>query len=373
MTESLPMPIRRFKGLTESVAHFASSWAENAAEHIVRDVFGLIPASEVASESSDDDHKPSQFADAEEISWLESDRKELPYRRDTHWAIAPMWWEMAFGGIGAATYSVSSIAKNPVGMAVGWVIGAGGKGLLLLGDLGRPERFPRVFSKPQTSWISRGSWAFAVFGACGAVSLIPALPKGVRAAAALAANAGAGVLTVYDGLFLNDAVSVASWRSRKLPALFGTNAVQAGAALTAGLAGARPTWISAVIVGGGAAASALSTDYVSELAQGNTAARLSARDLVEDKQKLRFLVMGIGVGTLVPMAMTITGRNSRMANALTAAAACAGVVSIRRSVLQAGIHAPVIDPPRTQPIGTGLKDSKYTSASTEETLAKDRD
>lgn len=382
MSESLPKPIRIFKDTVEAVVHTASSWVDTCAERAVRDGLGWVPEGEVQTAPA---HRPnpttaghimkdgrvtppgrqtvptsvpvsgaaSKFADTEEIGWLESGRRELPYRRDRQWAVPQMWWEMAFGGIGAATYTVSSAARNPTGMAVGWALAAGGKGILLLADLGRPERFPRVFVRPDTSWIARGSWAFGAFAVGGAVSLLPFLPQPVRTGATALANTGAVVLAVYDGLFLNHAKAVQSWLPREVPALFAANAVQAGAALSGALATTQPRWMRCLGLASGAASGTLQALYIRKLGEGNTASRLSARELVEGLQRDRFVVAGGMIGTVVPAVLTICAPNSKRARAVAGAAAAVGLEHLRRAVLQAGIHAPVIDPPRTRPIGEG--------------------
>ncbi|MGO1591369.1 MAG: hypothetical protein ACTHW1_01625 [Ancrocorticia sp.] len=358
---SLPAPIHQFKTVVESVVEAASRWVDSAAEAVVRDVVGWTPRV-----LSDDDglststpstvnrpERASRFADTEEISWLESGRHELPYRRDKRWAVAQMWWEMGLGGVGATTYLASSIARNPVGMAAGWALAAGGKGILLLADLGRPERFPLVFSKPKTSWIARGSWAFAAFAGAGAVSLVPFVPKPARIGAAAVANAGACVLAVYDGYFLNDSKAVASWRPAVIPWMFAAGAMQAGTALTGALS-SRPSRPLAVASTAFGVVSAVLTDvYIKQLAQGGTSARLSARDLIEGVQKDRFLVTGGAVGTAIPAVLTVVGSASPIIQAVAAAASATGVEHVRRAVLQAGMHAPIIDPPRRRPAGEG--------------------
>lgn len=348
MSDAVASPIHRAKALVGSVMAFASDWVDRSAERIVRDVVGLRPSEDaVGGPSPRTEQEPaSRFADEEEVSWLESGRTQLPYRRDSLWAVPQMWWEMALGGAGAATYAVSSVTRNPLGMAAGWALAAGGKGVLLLADLGRPERFPKVFAKPGTSWIARGSWAFAAFAGAGAVSLLPGLPRGLRVGAEAVADAASAVLMTYDGLFLNDSTSVASWRPRTLPALFAANAVQTGTAVASALSPRPPAWLRPAGLAASAVVGGTATAYVRGLAKGPTAARLSARDLVEADQRDRFLVTGGLLGTVLPAVVAACGSRSATARAVSGAAAAIGVEAIRRAVLQAGVHAPVIDPPR---------------------------
>ena len=134
------------------------------------------------------------------------------FHRQHHWAVPMMWWEMTFGALGAGIY-ISGIFSNSWPVAVlGFMIFVVGKGLLLLFDLGRPERAWRVFARPGTSWIARGSWIFAVFGVSGVVALgldwiASDAVTAIRVSEALSVLA-AGVLLVYDGFFLMESKGV---------------------------------------------------------------------------------------------------------------------------------------------------------------------
>lgn len=260
MSESLPKPIRVFKDTVEAVVHTASSWVDTCAERVVRDGLGWVPEGEAQTAPA---HRPnpttaghimkdgrvtppgrqtvptsvpvsgaaSKFADTEEIGWLESAGASSPTAA-TASRLCPRCggrWRSAASELPPTQYPARRVIlqewpsvghSRPVAR------------VSCLADLGRPERFPRVFVRPDTSWIARGSWAFGAFAAGGAVSLLPFLPQPVRTGATALANTGAVVLAVYDGLFLNHAKAVQSPLPREVPALFAANAVQAGAALS---------------------------------------------------------------------------------------------------------------------------------------------
>jgi len=136
----------------------------------------------------------------------------------------------AFGGPGTA-----ALVRRCRLVATG---GAIASAALLVADLGRPARFLdmlRVF-RP-TSPMNMGSWVLSGFGACAALSALPALAPLAGPAARVADLAGYGAgflglpLVGYTGVLLsNTAVPVWQETRRTLPVLFAfSGAVSAGA------------------------------------------------------------------------------------------------------------------------------------------------
>lgn len=280
---------------------------------------------------------------------------QRPYRHDTLWAVPKMWWEMTAGGIGAGTYAIGSATGNVPAMAAGWAATAAGKGSLLLLDLGRPERVWRVFAKPNTSWIARGSAAFGTFAVAGAAGLGLRLLGASKAApvAEAVATAATSILLTYDGFFLKDSASVSGWQTKEIPWMFGSNAVLAGAALTGALAPLTGTSVRrTACIGTTTAAAATATvafaaTHLNELNHGDNAARLTHRELTEGPQSPTFLAGAGLLGTLAPAALALATRHmpsraANMARWISAGLAATGVLHMRRSILQSGIHAPVI-------------------------------
>lgn len=286
---AVPRPILVGKTVLDKALHSASSWIDTAFHVVAQKVLKVRPA-----ETTVDEELP------EEVEWLESGRSQLAFRRDTLWAVPQMWWEMAFGGAGAGTYLLSRAAGSKTGMAAGLALGAGGEGILLLADLGRPERFPKVFAKPSTSWIARGSYAFSAFAAFGCVALISKQGSALHKVSGTVADTAALVLMTYDGLFLNKSKAVASWIPPLLPVLFAADAVKSGGALSSAFTSPSSRWLRNLTTVSAVTTAVLSQTYVSELKEGSTAARLSARDLTEADQKDRFQIDALAIGTLVP-------------------------------------------------------------------------
>lgn len=277
---------------------------------------------------------------------------QRPYRHDTLWAIPKMWWEMTAGGIGAGTYAVGAATGNVPAMAAGWAATVAGKGSLLLLDLGRPERVWRVFAKPNTSWIARGSAAFGMFAIAGAAGLGLRLIGATKVAPVMetVATAATSILLTYDGFFLKDSASVSGWQTKEIPWMFASNSVLAGAALTGALAtSTRPkcVCVGTATVAAATATMALATAHLNRLKDGDNAARLTHRELTEGPQSPA-LIVGAGLlGTLAPAALTIAARHmprlaANTACWISAGLAATGVLHMRRSILQSGIHAPVI-------------------------------
>ncbi len=106
--------------------------------------------------------------------------------------------------------------------------------LFLLADLGRPVNAWRVWMKPGTSWMARGTIIivlFMIFAAIQTAFWIWPFPGSIENARNAIAILGAffGFLTViYTGLLLGYSQPIALWRTALLPVLFFVSAVSTG-------------------------------------------------------------------------------------------------------------------------------------------------
>ncbi|MFT3915219.1 MAG: polysulfide reductase NrfD [Anaeromyxobacteraceae bacterium] len=179
---------------------------------------------------------PTSIADALPEEEREGTYHGLPLLK------APVWrWEIPayffVGGLAGACGVLGAAARLAGGppardlvrrCALVATAGAGVSAVLLIRDLGRPERFLnmlRVF-RP-TSPMNMGTWVLSGFGAASALSLAPHLLPLPPALAAVGEGAGvaAGVfglpLVGYTGVLLaNTAVPVWQETRRALPVLF---------------------------------------------------------------------------------------------------------------------------------------------------------
>ncbi len=104
----------------------------------------------------------------------------------------------------------------------------------LLADLGKPINAWRVWMKPGTSWIARGTIIivlFMIFAAIQTAFWIWPFPGSIENARGAIAVLGAifGFLTViYTGLLLGYSQPIALWRTALLPVLFFVSAMSTG-------------------------------------------------------------------------------------------------------------------------------------------------
>lgn len=343
-----PLPIRRAQELLRTVIQRVETVLDQTAEVIVRDVIGLTVvddgpiAGQPASAASMATAGRTEYDDM-----ITEFPLEIGYHRDKNWAVPEMWLEMTAGGIGAGTFVASALTGSVPGMMIGYGLTVGVKGALLLLDLGRPERVWRVFAKPRTSWIARGSWAFAAFALAGGAATLAGLAGTSALAAPLTALAlvASLVLLTYDGFFLNASTGVEGWRSSVLPFFFGANAVATGAALTGALLVNPPGGLLVGAAVGFLMAGGLGYAYVSDVRSGPKAARVSQHELTGGAQSVEFVV-GAGVtGVAMPLAVSglvALGALPAAFGVLAAALGAVGVLYSRKSVLAAGVHAPTM-------------------------------
>lgn len=165
------------------------------------------------------------------------------------------------GGAGAGCLAVASIvdlavlrepfgqagylpgpASDPLGrtvdiaFVVGFVAVASGAACLAF-DLGRVDRIASLFANPSPTLLTFGSYALAALIALGAglsivrFAYVPAIPRGIVAAAEAATIVvGAGV-ALYTGLLFATIGGVRFWATPLVPALFFLSSASSGIAL----------------------------------------------------------------------------------------------------------------------------------------------
>jgi len=256
----------------------------------------------------------------------------------------PVWtWEVPVyffvGGLAGAS-AVLGLAADLAGQRrlarsarVAAAAGAAVSPLLLISDLGRPERFAnmlRVF-RP-TSPMSVGSWTLALFGgaaaAAAASDVTGRAPRLGRAAGAAAGLLGP-VLATYTAVLLGQ-TSVPVWaRARhRLPAVFAASAAASAGGLACALtppADARPARLLAV---GGALAELAASGWM-EAGLGADGAIYRSGHPVRWTRLARAL-------TLVGAGLTGLLGGRRRAAATGGAALLAGSLCLRLGIWRAG-------------------------------------
>jgi len=250
-------------------------------------------------------------------------------------------WYFFVGGMAGAAAPLAlgaGMSGRPALARRGWLLALAGVGIspvLLISDLGRPERFHnmlRVFKV--TSPMSVGSWALAGFGTATAIAVggdLLGLPGGA-AAKPVAAALGPVVSTYTAALIADTAVPVWHEARTELPFLFAaTSAASAGAALT--LVTPAEQAGPARRLGFAGAAAALGLLEAMERRLGPLGEPYREGDAGRYGKAAKALIGAgaVGLGTL--------GRKSHAVAAASAAAVLAGAALERWSVFRAGFQS----------------------------------
>ena len=260
----------------------------------------------------------------------------------------PVWkqeipWYLFTGGLGGASAVLSAVARvagNERLARRSIYIGAASDAvspLLLIADLGRPERFLnmlRVFKV--TSPMSVGSWILAVSSSASSLSaFLHAIRRFHRisdAARAVAAGSGAP-LAVYTGtLFADTAIPVWHEARRELPFLFGSSAAaSAGAAAAIAVPPADAAPARRLAVGGAIMENAVMVAMEKRL--GMIGEPYKQDEAGRYAKLAKACTLG-GAGLLA-----LAGRRSRLASIAGGALVLGGEAALRWSVFKAGFQS----------------------------------
>ncbi len=260
----------------------------------------------------------------------------------------PVWtWEIPlyffFGGLGGASGSLSAFAKlagNERLAKASAYIGAAADAVspvLLISDLGRPERFLNMFRVFKiTSPMSVGSWLLGAGGTGSGISaaleLVDRLPRVRAAAHAVAAILGPPQCTYTAALFADTAVPVWHEARRELPVTFAaSSAATAGAASAAVLPPAESGPARRLAIGGAAARLA------SSLAMRQRLGMLG--EVYEHGEGGRWARVANGATAAGAALLAAGGKRSRAAAAVGGTLVLGGELAMRWSVFRAGFQS----------------------------------
>ncbi len=287
-----------------------------------------------------------------------------PVLRKAHWRWEIVWY-FFIGGASAASYALSALAaragderdnalvRNGRYTAL---IGAGVSGVLLIKDLGRPERFynmMRIFKLK--SPMSVGVYSLMTFSTVAGLAaaeqaradgLVPVNPTGwfPRPLRGMLGLVGAPMMAAYTGVLLS-ATAIPVWFTgrRHMPAIFVCSAVTTGAALQ--------NLLLALTGGNGRTAKKLETvELVASLCELGLLLDFEMRagemgkPLFRGERGRRLKTMTHGLGIVLPALLNIGSVLSRKAHEkpnrwktlLTASLALAGGYVLRESMVYAG-------------------------------------
>jgi formate-dependent nitrite reductase membrane component NrfD len=279
------------------------------------------------------------------------------------WRDGALLMALFLGGIGAGQFVISTwIIKSVDSALIGVLVVGVGKTVAHLVYLGQPKRFYRLFLKSRTSWISRGLIFMVVFLVFAVAYLAPDIGFGwvpwtsdsaLGQTIWLAAVLSASLVMVYDGFVLASCKSITSWNTALMPLLFFTYAIAGGVAmtyLTMTLTGGKIlnqstlTDLDAILLG---TMLALVAIYVVNMASSTSTAREALRRLTATKLAISFIGLAMIAGLMVPLALTylhelqIEGAVASVLLAASSLLELAGDLSVRHSILRAGLHTPV--------------------------------
>ncbi len=171
--------------------------------------------------------------------WMITHEWMVKGNRQTEWIDKRgilLWLAFYTGGLGGGLYIVSLFFDNLWGMFIGWFIVAVLKGGFHFIYLGKPARFWRLVSHPQTSWLSRGLMFVVGFAGFGLIQILLSvfLPDQTTIIMALKIIAGIFALCVatYTGFVLNNVKGVPFWELPILPLLFVACGILGGFGIT---------------------------------------------------------------------------------------------------------------------------------------------
>ncbi len=261
------------------------------------------------------------------------------------------------GGLGTGLYLVSLYLDFYIGLVTGFLIVLVGKSAAHIIYLGRPWRFWRGFLRPQTSWISRGLLAIALFVVAVGLQLAPTLPQlywlpwtADNLAIRVFAIIGAIALMAYTGFALGVVKGIRSWNTSMMPVLFIAYSILGGAGLALGmLSGIKSavdlalvetmtTWLLIIVAG-------LMGIYLWVTYNTTPAGKKSVVELIRGRVSLYFLVGVVALGLVIPLGVASYALISEVPTVVIAvASACEliGGFSMRYSILKAGVYAPLI-------------------------------
>lgn len=268
------------------------------------------------------------------------------------WSSPFMWLEMSLGAMGGGLFIISALLNFNLGIILGFLILMAGKGIFLLIDLGKPERFLKVLSRPFKSWISTSAWVLLLFGLLGAIYCVLLLANGGAASSLVGFLQVISVLLAiflitYDGFLLAASKGIEAWNTSILPVLYGISSLVAGTGITLVLIRefTDPILLKVNII-------LLITfaflvfSYINVLKKSTIGARKSAELLFENYKNPLWIGL-VGIGIVLPLLLAGLGLLGLVTLSSTliiwiALFEVIGAFYLRYLILNIGVYAPVI-------------------------------
>jgi len=261
------------------------------------------------------------------------------------------------GGAGAGLFLASLYVGHLWAEGLGLLLLMIGTLLLLL-DLGRPARFWRAFSRPLTSWISRGCYFITILVVLGGLDVLLELTAGGSGALVsllkVSAAAAAIAVMIYTGFVLSPSPAIPFWNSTFFPVIFFAYSLLAGIdfLILASPMLPPPTvdvvQLEKIQFGLALWCLLLVMSHLSVMSGSAVAARKSIELLTRGKWAMLFLGGVIGLGLVVPLLFgwpALWSSSFQTMFAITAALALLrlfGDYLFRFLVIRAGLYDPLL-------------------------------
>ena len=290
---------------------------------------------------------------------MEAHEWMISYTRQTEWIDRRgifLWIAFYAGGLGGGLYLVSLFFNSLWGMFISWLIIAVIKGGTHLIYLGKPLRFWRIVSHPQTSWLARGFIFVVLFVGLGGIQLLLSLwLPGSAAEITFKALAGivAFCVAVYTGIILKNVKGVPFWNSALLPVLFVLCGILGGFGLSVVIAlNGGDVNLSAAETGSRWLLIANALLIIIYLWQASRRESVGKQSVLEQLHGHNAPVFWTGIvllGIVIPLAIALTSLIAGEISSiiLIAGVACEiiGGLTLRYCILKAGAYKPLVAKP----------------------------
>jgi formate-dependent nitrite reductase membrane component NrfD len=258
-------------------------------------------------------------------------------------------------GVGVTLAASFMWLNNSIGMILGLAVLTVGV-ILLFFHLGHPEKFWRAFTMMRGSWISRGTALITAFFLLSLIYLtlkhIGMIEEGNLKGMTLKTILLiiAFFIIAYPGLLLSRSPSISFWNSGLLPFIFTLQGMSSGFSIVIVFLSAKGKLFSPVLafnffwahVGLLCILFISIVFYLTVMTHAGAAARESARMLIKGELMRPFISLGLVLGILVPLVLTVyTGIKGGHFSTFLFIAAMAknvGDIYFRHFVIKAGMY-----------------------------------
>ena len=258
---------------------------------------------------------------------------------------------MFFGGLSGGLYLASLFFDSQLGLFVAWIL-AMVTGVVDMAHLSKPMRFWRMLLKPRTSWISRGFIVIWMFLGLAAIQLaISQWASGSSAETVFKVLAGicAFGVAIYSGFVVSFVNGIKLWNSSIVPVLYVVAGVTGGLAIL--LIAAQDSdylgmAIYNVVLIALVASAVCIAIYLWTATYESKAARDSVTRILKGNIAPVFWLGVVGLGIVLPIILILPFSlgDSTSTPAFIIAAVCAiiGGVTLRYTILKAGVYSPLV-------------------------------